>query len=278
MQGNLAWAIAIILALFMWASLSMFPKYYKDGRVFLSIRIILIIFLVFNQIERTVYLVPIHTREMIESGYLSADTGEWGYVPNYFLMYFCTLSAWAAIILLIKPNKWVMDTFFPFMLMGPIVTFIFPTEKPYFWSTDPWDVINWFTFYFGHACTLFAAMYLYLYGHTNYKFGRDAIFRSAITAIIVVCGVEVWNQYFGSDYIVGEVAGALELNWPRPYIMLFILTVGTVYLGIGLSFAYFFKPIYGENAEQKVHNTWWENFLGYVEKTQQSRKNEIGRK
>lgn len=275
MEGNIAWVLAITLALFMWASLSMFPNYYKNDKVFLSIRIILIVFLIFNQVQRTIYLGPIHTEELIAKGVLPEGTKWYTYPTNFFLMYFCTLSAWAAIIALIYPNKITMDTFFPFMIMGPIVTFVFPSEKPFFWSSDPWISINWFTFYFGHACTLFAAMYLYLYNHTGYKFGKDAIVRGAISGIVVVLGVEVWNQYFGFNYIVGEIQVALGINWARPYVLLFILSAGTIYLAVGLSFAYFFKPIFNENKEVKHHNTWWEKFLSYVEKNQQDKKQKL---
>ncbi|QBQ08161.1 hypothetical protein SGLAD_v1c09620 [Spiroplasma gladiatoris] len=269
---NLSWVVAIVLALFMWASLSIFPNYYNKKMVYLTIRIVLIIFLLFTQIQRTIYLGPIHQNEYIKNPNSSAYEGqEWYQNPvNYFLLYFCTLSAWSILIILIYPSKKVMECFFPYMIMGPIVTFIFPTEKPLFWNLG---FVNWFTFFFGHACTLFATMFMYLYGHTGYKFNKQAIIKSVITGALVLSCVEVWNFYFGTNFIIGEVQGAFDLKWARPWIMFFTMTVGSVYLAVGLSFAYFFKPIYEKNNIEKLHLTWWEKFLFYVKRNQDKKIN-----
>ncbi|AOG61029.1 hypothetical protein SHELI_v1c10820 [Spiroplasma helicoides] len=300
--GNVSWVVAIVLAVFMWASLSMFPNYYRHKKVYLTIRIVLIIFLLFTQIERTVYLGGVHQKDFIDAAtnpnnpnydvvqsaknsglYLNNayEGQEWYQNPvNYFLLYFCSIAAWATLIVLIFPSKKVMECFFPFMLMGPIVTFIFPTEKPLFWSwsNDHWDFINWFTFFFGHGCTLFGTMYIYLYGHTGYKFNKSAVVKSMVTGAIVVLGVETWNRFFGTKFITDDVIGALGLqNWSRFWVMFFLLTVGILYLSIGLSFAYFFKPIYEKGNEEKLHDTWWERFVEFTKLKYNQRKEKLSK-
>ncbi len=236
-----SWLLAIFLSLFLWTSLSLFPKFYKNKKTYTSIRLILIVFLLFVQLQRTWYL---HLR-----------VNGWGNPADYFLLYFCSLSAWAAIVILIYPNKRTLNCFFPYMIMGPVVTFIFPTEKPVLWD------INFFTFYLSHACTLFTAMYIYLYGYTDYKLSKDSIVWSAVTGFIVVFGVEVYNLYFDQNFIIGDVAGAFNItHLKRPLQLLITFVGGVPFVFIGLSFTYFFKPIYIKEGT-KVHNTWWENFL-----------------
>ncbi|AKX34629.1 hypothetical protein SLITO_v1c10180 [Spiroplasma litorale] len=265
MLENLSWVIAIFLAVGAWASLSIFTNYYNKEKVYLAIRISLITFLLFTQIQRTVYLGPIHQAEYARDPESGAFIGQqWYKNPvNYFLLYFCTISAWTMIIILIYPNKQIMECFFPYMIMGPIVTFIFPTEKPLFWTSN---FVNWFTFFFGHAFTLFGTMYVYLYGYTGYKFGKKAIYKSVITGLMTLSMVELYNLYFRTNFIMGEVAGAFNLHWSRPILFVFILAAGSIYISIGLSFAYFFKPIYDKEQKVKLHNTWWDNLLINIKK------------
>ncbi|QGS52397.1 YwaF family protein [Spiroplasma tabanidicola] len=267
---NLAWAIAIVLAVFMWASLSMFPNYYRNKKVYLTIRIVLVVFLLFTEVQRTVYLGPIHQQNYIENSNPTTYVGQqWYQNPiNYFLLYFCTICSYVIIIILIFPNKLLMECFFPFMIMGPVVTFIFPTEKPLFWDSN---FLNWFTFFFGHACIMFGALYMYLYGHTEYKFGKQALLKSMLTGLITVTLVEIYNLYFGTDFIVGEVTGAFGLKWPRPWVLVFILSVGNLYLWIGLSLTIFFKPIYKKDKDMKLHNTWWEELIIKIKTKYQNR-------
>ncbi|WP_157087556.1 hypothetical protein [Spiroplasma helicoides] len=130
-------------------------------------------------------------------------------------------------------------------------------DKPILWSTVEQGFLNWFTFYLGHACILFGGAYLYLYGFTGYKFGKQAIFKAMITGAMVILGVETWNRFFGTNYIIGDITGALGIeDMPRLYVLILIFTVGNIYIALGLSFVYFFKPIYERNNDNQLHKTW----------------------
>ena len=236
-----SWVLAIILSVLLWTTLWIFPNFYAKTTKYCYLRVGIAIWLVIVEADRM--------WEMLSHG-------GWQHFSNYFTLYSCTIVAWVALIMLFYPNKIFLDCFFPLGIMGPILTLIFPSKQP--------TILEWsyYVFYFGHTFTLFGFMYVYLYGLTNYQFSRKTIQTSFITGIIIIVTVELFNQYFGENYIVGDIAWALGLkDLARPWQFLISFILGIPIIGLGLLLIYLFKPIYHQQTKVKLHDTWWELLL-----------------
>ncbi|AGM26131.1 hypothetical protein SSYRP_v1c05410 [Spiroplasma syrphidicola EA-1] len=247
-----SWILAIFLSIFLVLSLWIFPQFYLKTTKFLYLRIGLAIWLLIVEIDQFWYM-------------LHGDG--WKHFANYFTLYSCTIVAWVALIMLIYPNRIFLECFFPLGVMGPILTLIFPSRQP---TILEWD---FYVFYFGHTMTLFAFLYLYLFGVTNYHFSRQSIQHSFITGIIIILAVELFNQYFNTNYIVGDIAWAIGLKeLARPWQFLISFILGIPIIGLGLMITYFFKPIYQYQTHEKLHLTWWEILVKQLKKNNHNKK------
>ncbi|AGM25076.1 TMEM164 family acyltransferase [Spiroplasma chrysopicola] len=227
--------LAIIISILLLISLHAFPNFYAKKNIRHSVRIIIFIWMSYVQIQ-------VCYQHILNNNYQ---------ISGWFYLELCTLSGWITIILMVWPNKLILQCFFPFAIFGPVLTLVVPNNYPLI------SELAFYRFYFGHTAILFGFFYIYWYGFTDYQFSKEAILKTFLTGIIIILAVELFNQYFNTNYIIGDIEGALGIELARPF--LFLLTLG----GIGpvlifLSYLpiYFFKPIYDLKNDQFYHQTW----------------------
>ncbi|WP_368487167.1 hypothetical protein [Spiroplasma sp. DGKH1] len=250
-----SWVLAIIIAILLVGSLWVFPNFYFKTTKTWYLRFAIVAWLLIT--EATQFW------EML------SNQG-WQHFANYFTLYACTISAWVAIIMLLYPKRIFLDCFFPLGVMGPILTLIFPSKQP--------TIFEWtyYVFFLGHILTLFGFMYIYLFNFTDYKFSKRAFQFAIITGIIVLALVELFNVYFGTNYIVGDITWALGLKeLPRPWQFVVAFFSGLGIILIGLAIPYFFKPIYQYQTNTKLHETWWEILFGKIKTKIKQSNNEV---
>ncbi|AGM26243.1 hypothetical protein SSYRP_v1c06530 [Spiroplasma syrphidicola EA-1] len=243
-----SWILAITLSFFLWASLWMFPKFYKKTANHWYLRVVVAIWILFVEVERL---------------YIMLRNGGWQHFPNYFTLYSCSIVAWLSIIILFFPHKIFLECFFPLAIFGPILTLLAPSSLP------PLTELHYYTFFFGHTFSLFAFLYVYLYGLSDYKLNKDTIknvaIKSILAGLIMLLAVELFNQYFDTNYITGDITGALGLGtWARPWQFVITFVLGLLMIIIGNAILYFSKPIYAYKSQVKLHDTYWEIWMGKI--------------
>ncbi|AGM26138.1 hypothetical protein SSYRP_v1c05480 [Spiroplasma syrphidicola EA-1] len=227
--------LAIIISILLLMSLHAFPNFYAKKNVRNIVRIIIFLWMSYVQIQ-------VCYQHVLNNNFQT---------PGWFYLELCTLSGWITIILMVWPNKLMLQCFFPYAIFGPVLTLIVPNNYPL--VTE----LSFYRFYFGHTAILFGFFYLYWYGFTDYHFSKDTILKSIISGLITIIAVELFNQYFNTNYILGDIEGALGIKLTRPF--LFLLTIGVIGpVLIFLSYLpiYFFKPIYDLKNDQFYHSTW----------------------
>ncbi|AGM25208.1 TMEM164 family acyltransferase [Spiroplasma chrysopicola] len=240
-----SWILAIILSFFLWASLWMFPKFYKKTANHWYLRVVMAIWILIVEGQRF---------------YAMLNNGGWQHFPNYFSLYSCSIVAWVSVIILFFPHKIFLECFFPLAIFGPILTLFFPTYLV------PLTDFYYYIFFFGHTFSLFAFLYVYLYGLSDFKVKKDTvknvIVKSILTGLIMLLAVELFNQYFDTNYIIGDIAGALGLgDWARPWQFVITFVLGLLMIIIGDVILYFSKPIYAYKSQVKLHDTYWEIWM-----------------
>ncbi|AGM26535.1 hypothetical protein SSYRP_v1c09480 [Spiroplasma syrphidicola EA-1] len=247
------WLIALVLIIFACLSLNMFPKFYAKTAEKIYLRLIVSLLVVIVQLSHFISYA-------MEKGFDN--------IISYFYLQVCTITSFALIILLIYPKKIFLECFAPLAITGPLFALAVPLE---YYPSSFW----YYEYYFGHGVITYGYLYVYWYGITNYKFDRHTVFRSAVTLVIIYLCAELFNNYFGTQYILDTYWYMARLfpegwhmkDWPRPAITaVFLFVIGPVVILIGVLPLRFFKPIYDLQQKQFLHPTWSNILWGKIKK------------
>ncbi|AGM25523.1 TMEM164 family acyltransferase [Spiroplasma chrysopicola] len=237
------WLIAIVLIVFACLSLNMFPKFYAKTTKKLYLRGIILILIIIVQVSHFISYA-------MEKGFNN--------IISYFYLQVCTITSFALIILLIYPKKIFLECFGPLAITGPLFALAVPLN---YYPSSFW----YYEYYFGHGLITYGYLYVYWYGITNYKFDHRTVSRSVIILIIIYLCAELFNNYFGTEYILDTYwymtclfpEGWHMKEWSRPAISaVFFFVIGPVVILIGVLPLWFFKPIYDLQQNQFLHPTW----------------------
>ncbi|MGE5456081.1 MAG: TIGR02206 family membrane protein [Ignavibacteriales bacterium] len=157
-------------------------------------------------------------------------------------LHFCFITGYLFVIAILFNKKDLLKVVYFFAFMGPLTATIWPDLRSSF------DYLIFYEFFISHH--LFVLFIFFLFYMENLKIGKNDIYKGIFWANVIFLGAFVFNNYFGTNYIMSE---ELPDHILKLYPFLKSINYPIIILELtGLTVAFLsYIPVYLRNKENK---------------------------